>query len=328
MKTLTYLLLPCLALTSCVSSSIHQELKTKHDKLTESHDKLEVEKQDLDDKNKELEQEVNALNSDLDEMDLENKKLNSERIAYKDQYDEIKQTYDLLLENNTNLLKRSSSANQKMLKDLNKIRDELNKKEARLIRKQYDLDSTTMEVSKKTNKIAQLERSIAKKEKAMNQLRNSITEALKSFAGKNLKIEKKHGRIYISLDNSLLFKSGSWNLEKKGNQALNQIASVLSKHKDISILIEGHTDNDPIKPKKGAPIQDNWDLSVRRATEVVKSILKNKKIDPKQITAAGRGQYMPLVDNNTKENRAKNRRIDVILYPDFNKLEELIKSVK
>jgi len=328
MRFTLFSFLSVLMLNSCVSSGIHQELKDTHTKLTDEHQKLEVEKQDLEDKNKELEQEVEALNSDLDEMDIENKKLNSERIAFKDQYDEIKLTYDMLLENNTNLLERSSSANQKMLQDLNKIRDELNKKEKRLIIKQYDLDSTKVEIEKKQKKINQLERSIADKEKAMSRLKTNITDALKSFSSKKLKIEHKNGRIYISLDNSLLFKSASWTIEKKGSNALKQIASVLSKHKDISILIEGHTDNDPLKSKPGAPIQDNWDLSVRRATEVVKTILKNKNIDPKQITAAGRGQYMPLVKNNTKENRAKNRRIDVILYPDFNKLEELIKSVK
>jgi len=126
----------------------------------------------------------------------------------------------------------------------------------------------------------------------------------------------------VSLDESLLFASGSYDVGSKGTDVLKKLAKVLETNTDINIVVEGHTDNVPLKSK--GDIQDNWDLSVKRATSVVKIITNNSKTNPKRLTAAGRGEYLPLDLSNTVEGRKKNRRIEVILTPKLDELFELL----
>jgi chemotaxis protein MotB len=137
-----------------------------------------------------------------------------------------------------------------------------------------------------------------------------------------LTIEQKNGKVYVSLEERLLFSSGSTVVDPKGEEALKQLGKVLAKDININVLIEGHTDNVPIK---GGAIKDNWDLSVMRATSVVRILTKNDKIDPVRLTPAGRSEYLPIDPGNTAEARKKNRRIEVILTP---KLDELLQVLE
>jgi chemotaxis protein MotB len=133
----------------------------------------------------------------------------------------------------------------------------------------------------------------------------------------------KNGKVYVSLDEKLLFKSASWDIDANGKNALKNLSGVLEKNPDIQILIEGHTDNVPYN-SGGGQIKDNWDLSVKRATTVVRVLLEGSKIDAKRLTASGRSQYLPVDDGNTVDARQKNRRTEIILTPDLSELYRLI----
>ena len=149
-----------------------------------------------------------------------------------------------------------------------------------------------------------------------------MRNALLGFNSDELSVEIKNGKVYVSMSDKLLFKSGSSTVEDKGKEALKLLADVLNKNTDIDILVEGHTDNVPIKT---AVYKDNWDLSVARATSIVRILTLDHKIAPTRLTASGKGEYFPRADNDTAEGRAKNRRTEIILSP---KLEEIMQLLK
>jgi chemotaxis protein MotB len=136
-----------------------------------------------------------------------------------------------------------------------------------------------------------------------------------------LQIESRNGRIYVSLDEKLLFQSGKWNVDSRGKQAIKQLSSVLAAQKDIDILVEGHTDNVPYGGNGN--VTDNWDLSVKRATAIVRILLENKELEASRVMAAGRGEFNPIDTANTKEARQKNRRTEIILTPKLTDLLQL-----
>jgi chemotaxis protein MotB len=133
----------------------------------------------------------------------------------------------------------------------------------------------------------------------------------------------KNGKVYVSLEEKLLFKSASWDIDANGRNALKKLGGVLERNPDIQIMIEGHTDNVPYNPGSGQ-LKDNWDLSVKRATTIVRELVSGSKIDPKRLTASGRSEYMPVDERNTSDARQKNRRTEIVLTPDLSELYELI----
>ncbi len=158
----------------------------------------------------------------------------------------------------------------------------------------------------------------------MRELRNKLTVALKGFENNGLSIIEKDGKIYVSMDETLLFASGSWTVNAKGKDALQKLSTVLANNPDIYIMVEGHTDNVPFKGN--GQVKDNWDLSVMRATSVTKIILENKSIDPKRITSAGRGEYIPIDASNNSEARQKNRRTEIILTPNMDEFMRILNN--
>ncbi len=165
---------------------------------------------------------------------------------------------------------------------------------------------------------------LARKDSAVLALKAKVQDALLGFENNGLTIEQKNGKVYVSLDESLLFASGKYDIEKKGKEALNSLGAVLEKNSDVNVLVEGHTDN---VPYNGSGIlKDNWDLSVKRATSVVKIILEKNDINAQRLTAAGRADYIPIASNDTKEGRAANRRTEIILTPKLDELMKLLES--
>ena len=143
---------------------------------------------------------------------------------------------------------------------------------------------------------------------------------------KALNVTEKNGKVYVSMDEKLLFASGKFNIDTRGEQALQELAKVLSTDTTINVMVEGHTDNVPFSAASSAQIRDNWDLSVMRATTIVKTILKfGQDINPQRLTASGRGEYVPIDTDNTKEARAKNRRTEIILTPNLDALFDILK---
>ncbi len=148
----------------------------------------------------------------------------------------------------------------------------------------------------------------------MTALTSKVSEALFSFNDDELTVEMRNGMLYVSMEEKLLFKSGSFEVGDKGKDAMNKLSSVLEVNPDIQILIEGHTDNVPFNGASNLMI-DNWDLSVKRATSIVRILMTNSKIDPTRLTAAGRSKYLPVDSNETTEGKQKNRRIEMLLRP-------------
>jgi len=178
-------------------------------------------------------------------------------------------------------------------------------------------------LAEKESRLNELQSILDQKDAEVKALKNKVAEALKGFEDKGLTVHEKDGKVYVSLDNELLFASGSWDIDNKGKGALNELGLVLATDPGINVAIEGHTDNVPYKGSGN--IKDNWDLSVMRSTSVVKEILKNKDINPQRLTASGRSEYVPIDIDDTKEARAKNRRTEIILTP---KLDELFKIIQ
>ena len=180
------------------------------------------------------------------------------------------------------------------------------------------LGTTEQDLAGKNARVAELQRVLAEKEAATNALRKKVADALLGFNASDLQVNVKNGKVYVSLSEQLLFKSGSTKVDPKGQDALVKLANALKGNQDVNILVEGHTDNVPIKGVVNGA-KDNWDLSVLRATEITR-LLTTAGIDPTQITPSGRGQYLPVAANDTPQDKALNRRTDIILTP---KLDEL-----
>ena len=181
------------------------------------------------------------------------------------------------------------------------------------------LTKKMQELDERERTINQLQDLInAQNEKVQNILK-SVKDALMGFSSDELSVREENGKIYVAMSDKLLFQSGSATVDKRGKEALAQLAEVLNKQKDVDVNIEGHTDTKPIHTARFA---DNWDLSVIRATSVVRILTKEYGVSPMQIVPSGRGEYLPVADNETTEGRSKNRRTEIIIAP---KLDELLK---
>jgi chemotaxis protein MotB len=219
------------------------------------------------------------------------------------------------------------SDNSKLSGDLQNTREQLLRKqdtlralETRLNAQRVELDNLNAELKKREARVSELEELLKNKDKAAADLKKKLSDALFNFENKGLTITQKNGKVYVSMDESLLFASGKTGVEPRGVEALKNLAKVLEQNPDINVMVEGHTDDVPMKGS--GEIKDNWDLSVMRATSVTKIILGSAKIDARRVTACGRGEFVPLDNAKTPEARKKNRRTEIILTP---KLDELLK---
>ncbi|MGE5313561.1 MAG: OmpA family protein [Acidobacteriota bacterium] len=184
------------------------------------------------------------------------------------------------------------------------------------------LEDAQKNIRQREQRLAEVEQKLAARDSSLVTLKNRLADALLGFEGTGLTLNIKDGKLYVSLSNQLLFSTGKTEIDKRGKAALIELAGVLNHQKDISILVEGHTDNQPVA-NLGA-IRDNWDLSVMRATQVVRYLVEDGKMEPARITASGRSEYAPLEEGNTPAARAKNRRTEIILVPKLTELFELL----
>lgn len=314
-------------LFSCVPAKKYEELKANQQSCKDENAALKTLNQDLEEKNKELnaalttlQKQVVELKSGIDAKNLEVEKITAD-------FENLKKNYDLLTAANANQSSNNKSATDKLMSQLQKTQEDLQSQEdalraleSSLFKKENDLKKLTADLESREKRVNELESMINKKDELLSALKKKVKEALLGFENNGLTIEQKNGKVYVSLDESLLFASGSYDVGAKGTDVLKKLAKVLENNTDIDVVVEGHTDNVPLK--SSGDIQDNWDLSVKRATSVVKIITTNSKTNPKRLTAAGRSEYLPLDLSNTVDGRKKNRRIEVILTP---KLDELLK---
>ena len=170
--------------------------------------------------------------------------------------------------------------------------------------------------------LEELQNILNQKDAEVRALKDKVAAALKNFEGSGLKVEMRNGKVYVSMDEKLLFASGKWEVQGEGKAALKELAAILETENSINVLIEGHTDNVPFNGN--GQVKDNWDLSVMRATAVVKLLLASGNIDPQRISASGRGEFFPIDTDNTPAARAKNRRTEIILTPKLDELFQII----
>lgn len=233
---------------------------------------------------------------------------NSEIVSLNQEIDNLKSSIGTLETKYKQLSDNNLSQAELFNETLRKKSEELNEKERLLIEREKTLK--------------ELQDVIARQQAVTQRLNDLIRNALLGFQSDELQVEIKDGKVYVSMTDKLLFKSGSAAVEEKGRQALRVLAEVLSKNPEIDILVEGHTDNIPIRT---AMYRDNWDLSVARAVSIVRILTDDFKIDATRLTASGRGEFMPRASNATPQGRAMNRRTDIILSP---KLDEIMKLLK
>ncbi len=305
--------LVCFFLSSCVAKKEFDSLMGERNTLENDKIKLEEQLQVAKEKTDRLEVQVedlkgknNALQSDFD---LINKELKDVQGDYK----RIKQLYDNLLTNSGQLNSDLAQQQQRLLA----IEDDLEVEKKRN-------EELAQDLAKREAKVAELERLIAEKDRAVQDLKKRVTDALLNFQENDLSVEVKNGKVYVSLAEKLLFNSGSTKVDAKGQSALKQLANALKGNMDINIMVEGHTDNVPIS-KTSQYMNDNWDLSVMRATSIVRILLESG-VSNDVITASGRGEFSPVAENTTAENKALNRRTEIILTPKLDKLFQLLET--
>ncbi len=187
---------------------------------------------------------------------------------------------------------------------------------------QNTIDNSNMTIASQAKRLKDLQTLIQGQRDIVYKLKQIVADALINFKPDELSVYIKDGKLYVSLQEKLLFKSGSAVVDPKGKEALKSLATVLNQTKDINVVIEGHTDNVPITGK----YEDNWSLSTERATSIVRLLTKDFKVDVRNIMATGRGEFYPVADNSTAEGKAKNRRTEIILSPDLSDLFKLINN--
>ena len=305
------------SLSSCVSSKMFNELDTKYNQLKSDYDNLSLLNEDLIINKNGLETELINLKKTCDDINSNKNEINSELEILKKNYENLSSAYSALEKNSTKSLEENAKKNRALL-------DEINEKEEALALENKRLMDLETYMQERAIRITELENLIAAKDKAMRDLKDAISKALTAFEGKGLIVEQRNGKVYVSLENKLLFKSGSWSVGKQGRQAIIELGKVLGENPKIAVLIEGHTDN--VSFSGNGQISNNWDLSTKRATAIISILSENSSIKLENLTAAGRSEYSPINSNETVEGKAKNRRIEVILTPKLDEISKLLNS--
>ncbi len=297
-------------ITSCVSSQKFNELNSSFESLREQNQTLKVQNTELQGRIDKQVKEIEDLSAKLEENmgNLKNSLETNQRFS----------RINSELENQLNSLKTGSS------EEIARLMEKLQQTQTDLQKREDILKSAQKELEQRSIRLKELEDALSQKDEAVKELRKKVMDALLGFNNKGLTINEKNGKVYVSLDEQLLFKTGQWEVDPKGQQALSSLAEVLGQNNDINVLVEGHTDDVPMRGT--GMVKDNWDLSVMRATAVTRILLKNKAVDPKRITSAGRGEFFPIDEAKTPEARQKNRRTEIILTPRLDEIFRILES--
>lgn len=305
-------------LSSCVSSKVYNDLESKYLDLQQEKRELTDDLREVRESNEANARALGVLQKEYEIASAERDRLQKEYSSLKTNYDNLVESYDALEKNSSSELAENSRRNRELLAQLEEKEGALASEKARLEKLEKDLAA-------RSKRVDELEGMIAAKDAKMNSLKNALSKALTNFEGKGLTVEQRNGKVYVSMENKLLFGSGSWAVGSEGRQAVQQLGEVLADNPDIAVLIEGHTDNVPFNGS--GQLSDNWDLSTKRATSIVQILKQNDRIDPQSLTAAGRGEHAPIAGNETAEGRATNRRIEVILTPKLDEINQLLNEI-
>jgi chemotaxis protein MotB len=319
-----------ISVLSCVPASKYRELQNASRQNMMDRDDYKTENLTLSMQNKETATRIAALEAEMNRTKQDIALAEIERNKAREELNTISERYYALQNAQEDLVRGNLTETKKLLAELQAAQDNLRQKED--IMKQLEhsmdlrkisLDELNLELEKKNARMAELEKVLDNQKKIVEDLKMKVSEALMGFENNGLTVTNRDGKVYLSLDEKLLFKSASWEIDANGRNALKKLAAVLERNPGIQITIEGHTDNVPYRPGSGN-LSDNWDLSVKRATTVVRTLLEGSKINPSRLTASGRSEFVPVETGDTPEARQKNRRTEIILTPDLTELYNLI----
>lgn len=301
-----------LLLSSCVTTKKFNE---RVGNLEQQNEMLRKDMMDLTTANTELTGKNKQFESKIEELLKQREDAVYQLAIEKENVAGLQREIEALRRQMDALNSGSSDEIEKLLAELNGVREDLNTREDKL-------RAAERELEQRNASLIELQNILAQKDAAVQALKNKVMNALTGFHNNGLTVHEKNGKVYVSLDEKLLFKTGKWDVDPNGQRAIKELGNVLAENPDINIMVEGHTDNVPMHGS--GEVKDNWDLSVVRATAVTKILMENKQIDPKRIIAAGRSEYLPLSEDNTAEARQMNRRTEIILTPN---LDELLKII-
>ncbi len=297
MKKIIAFVLIAFSLNACVSNRVFNDLESRYATLKDDYNRqsqsIETLKAEVKDLKEKLVTTQNSLDATEDSLNLKQQLV-----------EKLESSLDLLKLNSESALKKRIAENEGLMEKIAQRENELADRMAR---------------------VEELEGLISRQKQAMSELKEKLSNALLNFEDKGLTVEARDGKVYVSMENKLLFKSGSWTVEAQGKTAIERLGNVLAENPDIAVLIEGHTDNVPYSGR--GPLKGNWDLSTKRATSIVNLLLENPQILPQNLTAAGRGEYLPIAPNSTQQGRAANRRIEVVLSPQLDEIRQIINTL-
>ena len=312
-------------MASCVPARKYEETKAKVEALETENKELKTKVQDIETKNTELTAQIAELTKLKTVLEKDYAICESSLTSMTEKYDKLNEVNNELLRKMDMLRSGSEAENRKLLAELEITRLELQRKEdalreleRELEAKRANLETLSKDLEEREKLVKDLQALIAQKDAKVKALQDKVKAALLAFEGKGLEIEQRNGKIYVKMEAKLLFASGSTKVGSEGKGALVKLAKVLEDQGDLEIEVEGHTDTDKIN--SGSYPRDNWDLSVLRATSVVNIMLDNSSISPAQVSAAGKGEHVPV----DPADKAKNRRIEVILIPNLDELYQAI----
>ncbi len=305
--------------TSCVSKKVFNELETKFADLKKENRRTADLNDSITKAKSKLDLDYASLKADYNKTKAERDKLAIDFAAADKNLKTLQASYNALEKNSDESLKENMAKNRELLA-------QLEAKEKALAAEKERLNKLSADLKKGTDRVNELESIMAAKEAAMKKLKDALSKSLKAFEGKGLTVNQRDGKVYVSMENKLLFESGSWAVGSEGKKAVVAVGTVLAQNPDIAVLIEGHTDNDKFAGAVGQ-IENNWDLSTKRATAIVNILSENKSVKKENLTAAGRGEFAPLMSNDTPEGKSKNRRIEIILTPKLDEISKMLNDL-
>lgn len=309
-----------LLISACVPAKKYKDLLEREKVCSEELAKFKKSSGEYESLSKDLQTKFANASRDLSKLIQDTTALGSKYRLLQRDYGIIDGEYKSLQKSFDKLKNLSAKETAELQSQLEAKNNELQIKEDALLKLDQELKEKQRLLVEREKRVNELEEAIRKKDAAVQLLRAKVANALRGFENQGLSVVQKNGKIYVSLEAKLLFKSGSTFVEEEGVRALVELGKALESEKDLEIIVEGHTDTDKLNSSSSP--KNNWELSVLRATSVVQILLNNSSMTPSQIMAGGRGEFLPVDESD----KAKNRRIEVIISPNLNELFEIISN--
>ncbi|MCQ2218615.1 MAG: OmpA family protein [Paludibacteraceae bacterium] len=321
-RNICYLLFAGLLATSCASTKKMESIQSQLDDCVKENNATSRDLTAAQVRISNLAADSSAMQKRLEEIIADTVRQSKELHQSELQLASLQSLYNQL----NDQLGKSNSQGEKeikaLLSDLQKSQEKLQVREDALLKAENDLQTSAKALAEKEKKVEYLSKKINEQDSLMRGLRQKVATALKGYVGNGLEVVNKNGKVYVSMDEKLLFHSGSWEVDEKGVAALENISKLLADNKDLQVVIEGHTDDLPYRGYGN--VDDNWDLSTKRATSIVRILLRNEGIAPSRVTASGRAEFVPIDTADTREARQRNRRTEIIISPNIDEIMKVI----